>query len=76
VLAVCNFTPVPRTGYRVGVPIGGRWVELANSDAEAYGGSGVGNKGAVEADDTPWHGRPHSLTLTLPPLSVLLLAPQ
>ncbi len=76
VLAVCNFTPVPRTGYRVGVPIGGRWIELANSDAEAYGGSGVGNKGSVEADDTPWHGRPHSLTLTLPPLSVLLLAPQ
>jgi 1,4-alpha-glucan branching enzyme len=76
VLVVCNFTPVPRSGYRVGVPVGGRWSELANSDAIPYGGSGVGNNGMADADDTPWHGRPHSLTLSLPPLSAVLLAPQ
>jgi 1,4-alpha-glucan branching enzyme len=70
VLVVCNFTPVVRRHYRVGVPRGGFWKELLNSDAREYGGSGVGNHGGVMAEDAPWHNRPHSLKLDLPPLSV------
>ncbi|HCC47639.1 MAG TPA: 1,4-alpha-glucan branching enzyme [Elusimicrobia bacterium] len=70
VLVVCNFTPVPRSGYRVGVPRGGFWKELLNSDAVTYWGSGQGNMGGVKAEDTPCHARPYSLSLTLPPLSV------
>ncbi len=72
-LIVCNFTPVPRENYRVGVPAGGRWVELLNSDSERYGGSGVGNMGSAEAVAMRYHDRPFSLNLTLPPLGVLLL---
>jgi len=71
ILAICNFTPVPRIQYRIGVPLGGYWREALNSDASEYGGSGMGNGGGVEAVPTPLHGRPYSLTLTLPPLSVL-----
>ena len=67
--------PGPREPCLVGVPSGGRWVELANSDAEIYGGSGWGNLGGVTAVEEPMHGRPFSLPLVLPPLSVLLLAP-
>ena len=70
VLALCNFTPVPRYGYRLGVPRGGFWREALNSDAVEYGGSGVGNLGGVDAEALPDHGRPFSLLLTLPPLSV------
>jgi 1,4-alpha-glucan branching enzyme len=70
ILVVCNFTPVPRSGYRVGVPRGGFWKELLNSDSSAYWGSGQGNMGGVTAEDRPSHGRPYSLGLTLPPLSV------
>ena len=70
---VGNFTPVPRTGYRVGVPRGGRWRELLNSDAHEYGGRGWGNFGAAEAEEVPAHGRPYSLKLTLPPLAALFL---
>jgi 1,4-alpha-glucan branching enzyme len=73
ILAVFNFTPVPREGYQIGVPDGGYWRELLNSDAEAYWGSGQGNYGGVEADPEPWHGRPYSLRLHLPPLSMVLL---
>ena len=73
ILAVFNFTPVPREGYRIGVPDGGYWREILNSDAEAYWGSGQGNYGGVEAEAQPWHGRPYSLRLQLPPLSVVLL---
>jgi len=69
VLVVCNFTPVPRHNYRVGAPCGGYWRELLNSDAAEYGGSGMGNLGGVEAAPIPLHGRSHSLTITLPPLS-------
>jgi len=69
-LVACNFTPVPRVGYRLGVPVGGRWREALNSDAAEYGGSGMGNLGGVDAEPRPCHGRPHSLTLTLPPLGV------
>ena len=76
VLVACNFTPVVREGYRVGVPLPGRWNELLNSDAPVYGGSGVGNLGGAQAEPTPWHGREHSLRLTLPPLGFLLFAPE
>jgi len=72
-LVVCNFTPVPRQGYRVGVPRPGRWREVLNSDAADYGGSGQGNLGAVEADSTPFHGRPWSLALNVPPLGAVFL---
>ena len=71
VLAVCNFTPVPRQEYRIGAPRGGFWREVLNSDAWEYGGSGMGNRGGREADFQPHHGRPCSLLLTLPPLSVV-----
>jgi 1,4-alpha-glucan branching enzyme len=71
VLVVFNFTPVPRTGYRVGVPHAGYWRELLNSDAKEYAGSGVGNLGGVNAEAIPTHGRPYSLRLSLPPLGAL-----
>jgi 1,4-alpha-glucan branching enzyme len=74
ILVACNFTPVPRVGYRLGVPFGGTWRELLNTDSEAYGGSGVGNFGGVVADEVATHGRPFSLSLTLPPLAVVFLA--
>jgi 1,4-alpha-glucan branching enzyme len=76
ILAVCNFTPVPRYGYRVGVPHGGFWKEIFNSDAQAYWGSGLGNYGGVETDFGGSHGRPVSLNLTLPPLGVVLFKHQ
>jgi 1,4-alpha-glucan branching enzyme len=68
-----NFTPVPRPGYRIGVPEGGWYRELLNSDGEIYGGSNVGNGGGVPADDQPSHGFSHSMTLTVPPLGFVLL---
>ncbi|MBN1962935.1 MAG: 1,4-alpha-glucan branching protein GlgB [Deltaproteobacteria bacterium] len=73
VLIACNFTPAMRENYRVGVPVGGVWKELLNSDAKEFSGSGVGNLGQVTADKIPWHGRPHSVRLTLPPLGILFL---
>jgi len=66
---ICNFTPVPRYDYRIGVPFRGKYIERINTDAEIYGGSGLGNWGQVETDDTPWHGHHQSLKLLLPPLS-------
>jgi 1,4-alpha-glucan branching enzyme len=72
-VALVNFTPVVRYGYRIGVPAGGRYLEILNSDAESYGGSNVGNMGGVEAEPGPSHGHEWSLTLTLPPLGFLLL---
>ncbi len=75
VLVVCNFTPVPRENYIVGVPHGGRWREVLNSDADCYGGSGVGNAGGVDSASVPAQGRCDSLCLTLPPLGVLYLKP-
>jgi 1,4-alpha-glucan branching enzyme len=71
ILVVCNFTPVPRANYVVGVPYAGFWREILNSDAASYGGSGMGNFGGVEAAPVPAHGRYHSLALMLPPLSAL-----
>ncbi|MBI4054773.1 MAG: 1,4-alpha-glucan branching protein GlgB [Elusimicrobia bacterium] len=73
VLAVFNLTPVARKNYRIGVRRRGFWKEVLNSDASNYGGSGLGNCGGVEADPVPFHGRPYSLNLTLPPLSALFL---
>ncbi|HEV2967821.1 MAG TPA: 1,4-alpha-glucan branching protein GlgB [Candidatus Dormibacteraeota bacterium] len=70
-----NFTPVPRHNYQIGVPQAGRWLELLNSDAPLYGGSGQGNLGGVEAVPISAHGHRHSLTLTLPPLGALFLKP-
>jgi 1,4-alpha-glucan branching enzyme len=73
VIAVLNWTPVVRQGYRVGVPEPGHYRELLNSDASWYGGSNVGNLGDVEAAPVPAHGRPYSLDLTLPPLGGIVL---
>jgi 1,4-alpha-glucan branching enzyme len=75
VLVVCNFTPVSRHGYRVGVPSGGFYRELLNTDAEFYGGTNVGNAGGVAAESRAWAGQRWSVTLTLPPLGVLILKP-
>jgi len=71
-LFVVNFTPVPRQGYRAGVPFGGRWKEALNSDADVYGGSGMGNLGGIEAEAVPIFGRDWSLEITLPPLSCII----
>jgi len=71
ILAAFNFTPVPRFGYRMGVPEGGYWQEILNSDASEYGGSGLGNLGGCHASDIQAHGLPHSLELTLPPLAAV-----
>ena len=76
VLVVCNMTPVPRHAYRVGVPCPGTWREIINTDASVYGGSGMGNGGSVTATDQPSHGRPYSLSMQLPPLATLMLAPE
>jgi 1,4-alpha-glucan branching enzyme len=73
VLAVFNFTPVVRGNYRLGVPAAGFWQEILNSDAARYGGTNHGNLGGVDAVPIPLHSRPYSLTLTLPPLGMLLL---
>jgi 1,4-alpha-glucan branching enzyme len=72
-VVVCNFTPVPRHDYRIGVPRPGRYRERINTDAQLYGGSGVGNAGEVHAEPHPIHGYPHSLRLQLPPLGALIL---
>ncbi len=72
VVLVCNFTPVPRHNYRVGVPAGGTWREVLNSDALLYGGSGQGNLGRIESSPLPMHGRPHSLSITVPPLATVV----
>jgi 1,4-alpha-glucan branching enzyme len=74
-VCACNFSPVPRPGYRVGMPTGGRWRELLNTDEQRYGGGGVGNPGPVAAEAKPWHDQPYSAELTLPPLGVVWLAP-
>lgn len=71
----CNFSSVPRHDYALGCPIGGTWKEVFNSDAAIYGGSDCGNQGRVEAADTETHGRPHTLSVTLPPLGVVIFKP-
>ena len=74
-LVVANFTPVPRQGYRIGVPFAGTWQEVLNSDADTYAGSNYGNGGGVGTEPLPSHGQTHSLALNLPPLGVLILKP-
>jgi 1,4-alpha-glucan branching enzyme len=72
----CNFTPVPREGYRLGVPCGGTYAEIFNGDSAWYGGTNLGNAGGLEAEPVPHHGRDHSVSLTLPPLAAVVLKPR
>ncbi|MFM8953759.1 MAG: 1,4-alpha-glucan branching protein GlgB [Planctomycetaceae bacterium] len=72
----CNFTPVPREGYRLGVPRGGTYDEIFNGDSAWYGGTNLGNAGGLEAEPVPHHGREHSVSLTLPPLAAVVLKPR
>ncbi len=76
ILFVCNFTPVVRENYRVGVPLEGSWKEILNSDAPLYGGSGQGNFGGLSAIPLPIHGRPFTLNMRLPPLGVVAFRPE
>ena len=73
VAVLLNFTPVPRPGYRIGVPASGRHAEILNSDSAYYGGSNLGNSGAIDAEPVPWMNLPSSLVLTLPPLAAVVL---
>jgi 1,4-alpha-glucan branching enzyme len=75
-VCVVNFSAVPHFDYRIGLPAGGTWREVVNTDAQEYGGSGVGNLGAVHADDLEWHGRPQSVSLSVPPIGAVWLTPQ
>jgi 1,4-alpha-glucan branching enzyme len=75
VAVACNFTPVPRYDYRIGVPTGGPWREIFNTDSSLYSGGNIGNGGLVWALDEPWASQPHSLCLTLPPLAAVYLTP-
>ncbi|MBF0317758.1 MAG: alpha amylase C-terminal domain-containing protein, partial [Nitrospirae bacterium] len=75
IVCVFNFTPVPRTNYRVGVPKGGFYKELLNSDSERFWGSNVGNWGGFNADDIWWQGKPFSLNLQVPPLGAVFMKP-
>lgn len=72
-LVVCNMTPTPRPNYQIGVPKGGTWREIMNTDSRFYGGSDMGNGGELHAVPQPMHGEAHSLDLTLPPLATLFL---
>ena len=76
VVAIVNFTPVPRDGYRIGVPAAAPYHELVNSDSEAYGGSNLGNGGVVFSEPIAAHGHADSLRLDLPPLGCLMLKPR
>jgi len=76
VVVVLNFTPVPRTAYRIGLPLPGRYTEILNSDSGFYGGSNVGNAGGVEAETLPWMGLGFSAAITLPPLAGVILRPE
>ena len=71
----CNFSPIPRESYRVGMPCGGDFTEVLNTDAAAYGGSNMGNGGSVTADEEQWHGRDQSASIVLPPLAAIVLKP-
>jgi 1,4-alpha-glucan branching enzyme len=73
ILVACNFTPLPRHNYRLGVAFEGTWREIVNTDAREYGGSGQGNLGAADTSPVPCHGRPHSITVTVPPLGAVFL---
>ncbi|HZX48262.1 MAG TPA: 1,4-alpha-glucan branching enzyme, partial [Nitrospirota bacterium] len=73
---VCNLTPVPRIGYRLGVPEHCFYKELLNSDSQIYWGSNLGNAGSTHSEEIPWQGRPYSMNIVLPPLSVLIFKPE
>ena len=73
IVVVCNFTPEALFRYKIGVPLPGLWKEVLNSDAKGYYGSGQGNRRALRSSKKPMHGRPYSLSLTLPPLAVIFL---
>ncbi len=73
VVFACNFTPIPRSNYRIGLPLAGFYQEVLNSDSEHYGGSNMGNLGGVTAEDEPWHNQPFSAEITFPPLAVVVL---
>ena len=75
-VVACNFTPVPRPNYRVGVPRAGFYREVLNTDAAVYGGGNMGNMGGLEAEPVPSHGEEHSIVLTLPPLATIAFAQQ
>jgi 1,4-alpha-glucan branching enzyme len=72
-VCISNLSPVPRSGFRVGLPTGGSFREVLNTDAESYGGTNVGNMGKAKAEKTPWHGLDHSAMVTLPPLGTIWL---
>jgi 1,4-alpha-glucan branching enzyme len=72
-VVVCNFTPVPRDGYRIGIPLPGRWAEVLSSDDARFGGTGMATRRVQEAEPVAFHGRDHSLVLSLPPLAMLVL---
>ena len=76
IACIANFSALPHLEYKIGLPRAGRWREVLNTDAVSYGGSGVGNLGSIEAVPEPWHGKPASATITLPPLGVLWLTPE
>jgi 1,4-alpha-glucan branching enzyme len=74
-IVACNFTPVPREGYRIGVPASCFYKEMLNTDSKAYWGSNMGNAGGLHSEDLPWHGKPYSMNVTLPPLAVVIFKP-
>jgi 1,4-alpha-glucan branching enzyme len=76
VACLANLTPIPRYGYRVGLPEGGEWEVVLNTDGLDYAGSGIDVGPTVQAEPTEWHANPHSAVLTLPPLAVVYLAPK
>jgi 1,4-alpha-glucan branching enzyme len=71
-----NLSPLPREGYRLGLPREGRWIEALNTDSSLYGGGDVGNMGGVATEPVPWHNQPQSAQLRIPPLGVLYLVPE
>jgi 1,4-alpha-glucan branching enzyme len=73
ILVCCNFTPVARANYRLGVPDAAFYEEILNTDSVAYGGSNTGNGGAISSDPVPSHGRSYSISVTLPPLGLIVL---
>jgi 1,4-alpha-glucan branching enzyme len=74
-IIICNFTPLPRPGYRIGVAKNSHYKEILNSDSQIYWGSNMGNAGGVNADKVPWHAKPYSIKITIPPLSIMIFKP-
>ncbi|HKI90074.1 MAG TPA: alpha amylase C-terminal domain-containing protein, partial [Draconibacterium sp.] len=74
VVIIANLTPVPRLNYRIGVPDDAKWLEILNSDASQYGGSGMGNFGGMDSNPVPYHGEEQSINVLLPPLGVVMFA--